>query len=296
MQKIYDFLKGAGTYYLATCDGDQPRVRPFGTTDLFDGRLCIQTGLVKDVAKQMLANPKVEISAMNGGKWIRLSAKAVLDERIEAQEHMLAAYPELAAMYKPGDGNSLPLEELMEKNPDVLGWICIPDSDISYPLMKAKDNQEYLYQTWDGKYSKYGSIFLECRNSHDFSDFNTLVYGHNMLTRDMFGTLSDYKDQAFSDSHPSVYIRLDEVVRRYDVFSCYDADIVSDTYRLIFEDDAQKQAALDLYVGKSLLESDLEPQITDHILTLSTCTGRGTANLRFVVQAILAKESKRTGP
>ena len=188
------------------------------------------------------------------------------------------------------------LEALRAVNPDVLGWICIPDSDISYPLMKAKDNQQYLYQTWDGKYSKYGSIFLECRNSHDFSDFNTLVYGHNMLTRDMFGTLSDYKDQAFADSHPSVYIRLDEVVRRYDVFSCYDADIVSDTYRLIFEDDAQKQAALDLYVGKSLLESDLEPQITDHILTLSTCTGRGTANLRFVVQTILAKESKRTGP
>lgn len=106
MQKIYDFLKGAGTYYLATCDGEQPRVRPFGTIDLFDGRLCIQTGLVKDVAKQMLANPKVEISAMNGGKWIRLSAKAVLDERIEAQQHMLAAYPELAAMYKPGDGNT----------------------------------------------------------------------------------------------------------------------------------------------------------------------------------------------
>jgi uncharacterized pyridoxamine 5'-phosphate oxidase family protein len=106
MQKIYDFLKGAGTYYLATCDGDQPRVRPFGTIDLFDGRLCIQTGLVKDVAKQMLANPKVEISAMNGGKWIRLSAKAVLDERIEAQEHMLEAYPNLRGMYQPGDGNT----------------------------------------------------------------------------------------------------------------------------------------------------------------------------------------------
>ena len=106
MQEVYDFLKSCGVYYLATVEGDQPRVRPFGTIDLFDGRLCIQTGLVKDVAKQMLANPKVEISAMNGGKWIRLSAKAVLDERIEAQEHMLAAYPELAAMYKPGDGNT----------------------------------------------------------------------------------------------------------------------------------------------------------------------------------------------
>ena len=84
------------------------------------------------------------------------------------------------------------LEALRATNPDVLGWICIPDTVISYPLMKAKDNEQYLYHTWEGKYSKYGSIFLECRNSHDFSDFNTLVYGHNMLTQDMFGTLSDY--------------------------------------------------------------------------------------------------------
>ena len=106
MQRIYDFLKAAETYYLATAEGDQPRVRPFGTIDLFDGRLTFQTGLVKDVAKQILANPKVEICAMNGGRWIRVEARAVLDERIEAQEHMLAAYPSLQAMYKPGDGNT----------------------------------------------------------------------------------------------------------------------------------------------------------------------------------------------
>ena len=106
MQRIYDFLKAANTYYLATTDGDQPRVRPFGTIDIFDGRLTIQTGLVKDVAKQMLANPKIEICAMNGGRWIRVAAKAVLDERLEAQVHMLDAYPELKGMYQAGDGNS----------------------------------------------------------------------------------------------------------------------------------------------------------------------------------------------
>lgn len=187
------------------------------------------------------------------------------------------------------------LEALRATNPDVLGWICIPDTVISYPLMKAKDNEQYLYHTWEGKYSKYGSIFLECRNSHDFSDFNTLVYGHNMLTQDMFGTLSDYKDQSFYESHPSVYILLDDGVRRYDVFSCYDADVVSNTYRLVFEDDARKQESLDLYTSKSLLQTDLVPRVTDQILTLSTCTGRGTADLRFVVQAILAQKTERAG-
>ncbi len=106
MQRVYDFLKEAGTYYLATVEGDQPRVRPFGTIDLFDGRLTIQTGLVKECARQMLANPKIEICAFSKGKWIRVAGKAVLDERLEAQEHMLAAYPSLANMYKVGDGNT----------------------------------------------------------------------------------------------------------------------------------------------------------------------------------------------
>lgn len=106
MKEVYEFLKSCGTYYLATVEGDQPRVRPFGTVDLFEDKIYIQTGLVKPVAKQLAANPKVEISGMAGGKWIRVAAEAVLDERIEAQEHMLEAYPNLRGMYQPGDGNT----------------------------------------------------------------------------------------------------------------------------------------------------------------------------------------------
>lgn len=107
MKEVYDFLKKAETYYLATVEGDQPRVRPFGTVDLFEDKIYIQTGLVKEVAKQMNANPKVEISAMCEGRWIRVAAEVVPDERIEAQTHMLEAYPNLQAMYKPGDGNTV---------------------------------------------------------------------------------------------------------------------------------------------------------------------------------------------
>lgn len=106
MNEVYEFLKKCGTYYLATVDGDQPRVRPFGTIDLFEGKLYLQTGKVKAVANQMQANPKVEISGMAEGKWIRLAAEAVLDDNIAAQEHMLDAYPSLKAMYQPGDGNT----------------------------------------------------------------------------------------------------------------------------------------------------------------------------------------------
>lgn len=106
MNEVYEFLKKCGTYYLATVEGDQPRVRPFGTIDLFEGKLYIQTGRIKAVAKQMEANPKVEISGMTEGKWIRLAAEAVLDDNIAAQEHMLEAYPSLKGMYQPGDGNT----------------------------------------------------------------------------------------------------------------------------------------------------------------------------------------------
>ena len=106
MQRAYDFLKKAGTYYLATTDGDQPHVRPFGTANIFEGKLYIQTGLVKPVAKQLLANPKAEICAMTGGKWIRIEGKLVLDERTEAQKAMLDAYPNLRGMYSENDGNT----------------------------------------------------------------------------------------------------------------------------------------------------------------------------------------------
>lgn len=106
IQEVYEFLKKCRTYYLATVDGDQARVRPFGTIDIFDGRLTIQTGRSKAVSRQMTANPKVELCAFDGDHWLRVTATAVEDPRVEAQEHMLAAYPHLRNNYQPGDGNT----------------------------------------------------------------------------------------------------------------------------------------------------------------------------------------------
>ena len=106
MEEIYEFLKKCETYYIATIEGDQPRVRPFGTVDIFQGKLYIQTGKVKNVSKQMMVNPKIEICAFYEGKWVRIEAKAIEDDRIEAKQHMLDAYPSLQAMYKADDGNT----------------------------------------------------------------------------------------------------------------------------------------------------------------------------------------------
>lgn len=106
MLEVYEFLKSCGTYYLATVEEDQPRVRPFGTIDLFEGKLYIQTGKVKNVSKQIQANPKVEICAFADGKWLRVCGKLIRDDRIEAKKHMLEAYPNLQAMYSAEDENT----------------------------------------------------------------------------------------------------------------------------------------------------------------------------------------------
>ena len=106
IEKVEKFLKEAGEYYLATVDGDQPRVRPFGTAHIFEGKLYIQTGKVKDVSKQIHANPKVEICAFKNGEWLRLAGTLLEDDRREARQSMLDAYPSLQAMYSADDGNT----------------------------------------------------------------------------------------------------------------------------------------------------------------------------------------------
>jgi len=107
MEEIKNFIKECGAYFLATVDGDQPRVRPFGTIEIFEGKLYIQTGKSKNVSKQIQANGKVEICAMNkAGKWLRVAGTLVRDDRREPKVHMLENYPELKSMYSPDDPNT----------------------------------------------------------------------------------------------------------------------------------------------------------------------------------------------
>ena len=106
MQKVFDFLKAANVYYLATVEGDQPRVRPFGTVNIFDGKLYLQTGKVKPVSKQLAVNPKAELCAFKDGVWLRVAGELSEDDRREARKAMLDAYPDLRAMYDEDDGNT----------------------------------------------------------------------------------------------------------------------------------------------------------------------------------------------
>lgn len=106
MENVVKFLKDAQTYYLATVEGDQPRVRPFGTAHIFEGRLYIQTGRVKEVSKQLMANPKAEICAFKNGEWLRIAGELIEDDRLEARQSMLDTYPALQKMYAADDGNT----------------------------------------------------------------------------------------------------------------------------------------------------------------------------------------------
>ena len=106
MERVCEFFKNAGVYYLATVEGDQPRVRPFGTVHIFEGKLYIQTGKIKPVSKQIAANPKAELCAFKDGVWLRVACELVEDDRVKAKKSMLDAYSSLRSMYDENDGNT----------------------------------------------------------------------------------------------------------------------------------------------------------------------------------------------
>ena len=140
--------------------------------------------------------------------------------------------------------------------------------------------------TWDKQYNSVGSIFLEHTNSPDLTDFNTIVYGHNMRDGSMFADLRVYSLQEYWEAQPYVYIVTDAGVYRYEIFAFLSADVDSLTYGTNPNRDDTKEKFLDLSLENSWLDTGIRPAITDRILTLSTCTGFGYSS-RFVVQARL---------
>ncbi|MBP3684425.1 MAG: class B sortase [Oscillospiraceae bacterium] len=178
------------------------------------------------------------------------------------------------------------LSALREVNPDVLGWILIPDSNVNYPIVQGEDNDFYLKHTWDGKENSVGSIFLEHRNTPDFTDYNTIVYGHNMNDGSMFANLKRYNTNWYWERHPYVYILNDDGVFRYDVFSGYETSTEGTAYGLSFNQAQTRATFLETALKKSTAYFEIRPAMTDRILTLSTCSGAGYSN-RWVVHARL---------
>lgn len=182
--------------------------------------------------------------------------------------------------------SALTLDGLQEVNPDVVGWVRIPDTPIDYPIVQGEDNEYYLHYTWDGQKSSVGSIFLECTNQADMTEFHTILYGHNMLDKSMFASLRNYASIAYWQKRPYVYLVTPSGVLRYEIYASYWAEVESNTYALGIQSEGTKQDFIDLTTGLSTIETGVIPAVTDRILTLSTCTGMGYAT-RCVVHARL---------
>ena len=178
------------------------------------------------------------------------------------------------------------LAALQSVNPDVVGWIRIPDCQINYPILQGEDNEYYLEHTWD-KISNYsGSIFLECMNAPDFTDFNTILYGHNMRDGSMFATLHLYSFPDYFAARPHIYIVTNDGVLRYDIFSSYKADVEGEAYGLSFNQVETRESFIRNALEQSVIDTGVVPSVTDRIITLSTCSGWGYET-RWVVHARL---------
>ena len=178
------------------------------------------------------------------------------------------------------------LGALRAVNGDVIGWIEIPGTPISYPLLHGTDNQYYLNHNWKKEYNAGGSIFLEAKNRPDLDNFNTLIYGHRMSDSSMFNSLRHYSGQEYADEHSRIYVAVEGGVRVYEVFAAMKVTVTDPVYWLITNQTKYMQKMIDFCLENSVITGGSVPEITDRLLTLSTCTGLTTSDDRWVVVAV----------
>lgn len=191
------------------------------------------------------------------------------------------------------------LEKLTDENPDVIGWIHMEDTVVSYPLLQGPNNYYYLDKTYEKKYLASGSIYLDSGNEADLSDAHSVIYGHNMRNHTMFGDLDMFMEPEYLAEHPYVYLLLPEGKwLKYQIYSVYRADVEDGTYLVPLNKKKAFAQFTDLTMDKCIFDEETrkqlqlpEPKAGDRILTLSTCTEDRAETERFVLQAVLVEES-----
>lgn len=197
------------------------------------------------------------------------------DETADEQETTHAAPDELL---------SVDFDTLQSVNPDIQAWLYMSGSSIHYPVLQAEDNNTYLYRLADGSSNAHGSLFIDCRNAGDFSDWNTLIYGHNMKDGSMFGGLKKYRKQAYYDAHPEMTLFTPEKTYRMEIFAAVTTDVSAAVYRVPAARE-ERDELVQWAQRNSEIECDVSIGTEDRIVTLSTCTGGDDD--RFVVLAVL---------
>ena len=229
----------------------------------------------------------VVVFCVSGFQLIRIG-KGYLDGRSEYEK------VRDVALTNPDEqeGFRVDFEELMKINPDTVGWIRFyPEpSQISYPIVQGEDNERYLHETFSANENTLGAIFLNVDNSADYSDKNTIIYGHRMRDGSMFRHLQDYEDESFWKDNPYFYIYTpDGKEITYHIYSYAVVNAVSDTYLTEFGDDESYQEFLDMTMETSEYDTGVEVDAEDTIVTLSTCTSASDEN-RIVVRGVKEKE------
>ena len=173
--------------------------------------------------------------------------------------------------------------ELKALNEDVIAWIEIPETAISYPIVQGEDDVYYLTHTFNDTENSAGAIFMEALSSPDFTDMHTILYGHNMKNGSMFGSLMEYESPSYLVAHPLIFIDTEEGSHAYKIFSCYQVDADSDSYTIGFKADEMYVNFLKKLKERSDYDTGVEVTMEDKIITLSTCTNTGTN--RYLVHA-----------
>lgn len=183
--------------------------------------------------------------------------------------------------------NPIDFGSLQKINDEIIGWIKVTALDISYPIAQAEDNEYYLHTTFQNTYNFAGCIFMDYQNKSNFTDQNTLIYGHNMKNGSMFGKLKKFYEEGVYEKSPYFWIYTPDKIYKYEIFTCSEVAADSETYQLSFENESTFQQYLNDAVERSVVKSNVAVTGKDKIVTLSTCTGNDAT--RFIVQGKLIK-------
>ena len=181
--------------------------------------------------------------------------------------------------------NPIDFASLKEVNEEIIGWLKVTALDISYPLAQGSDNDFYLHNTFEKTPNFAGCIFLDTQSKKDFTDRNSIIYGHNMKNGSMFGTLKKFYEDGVYEKSPYFWVYTPDKIYQYEIFSCQEVGATSQTYQLTFEDDEDFMDYINNAFEKSVVESKVKVGADDKVVTLSTCTGNDTT--RFIVQGKL---------
>lgn len=182
---------------------------------------------------------------------------------------------------------SVDLAALQKENKEAVAWIRFDEMDLSYPVMYSGDNEKYLHRDLDGKDSKAGSLFIDAKNNPDFSDRDTIIYGHNMKNLSMFGRLKKYKKDGFYEDNQYFTIYTTQKAYRYHIFSYFDIDETNDFFFTSYESEDAMASLISTMKKKSYTNTGVEVSKDDKVVTLSTCSAEGK---RFLVNAVLEEE------